>query len=115
LAKLEASLAAEDPRLAHKLANAPSRRVHPRRATLGVVGILVGIALLVVGLSTTVWLSVAGFVVMLAATVFFLTAWRPPKAGPAVAKPGPAPVDPERPAFMDRLEQRWHDRMNPNA
>ncbi|MDR1807280.1 MAG: DUF3040 domain-containing protein [Propionibacteriaceae bacterium] len=112
LARLEASLAAEDPKLAQKLAEAPVRRVHPRRATLGVVGILVGITLLVLGLSVSVWLSVVGFVLMLAATIFFISAWRTPAGGAPAIKIGPAGETPSD--FMSRLEQRWKERMDPD-
>jgi uncharacterized membrane protein YphA (DoxX/SURF4 family) len=112
LAKLEASLSAEDPKLASKFARAPQRRVHPKRATLGVLGLLIGVALLVVGLSTTVWISVAGFVLMLVAAVFFLSAWQRPFGGGSPAGLKAAPSAPARAAFMDRLEQRWNDRLN---
>jgi len=115
LAKLEASLSAEDPKLASKFARAPSRRVHPKRATLGVLGLLIGITLLVVGLYTGyIWVSVGGFVLMLVAAVFFLSAWQGPSVGPSSAKLKTGPAAPARPAFMDRLEQRWQDRLNGN-
>ncbi|MDR0991000.1 MAG: DUF3040 domain-containing protein [Propionibacteriaceae bacterium] len=116
LAKLEASLTAEDPKLAQKLAEPPARRVHPQRATIGVIGALVGIALIVIGLSIAlIWLSVAGFVVMLVATIFFLTAWRPNPGGsgrPATRVGSPPPASPD---FMSRLEQRWRQRQNPGG
>jgi len=111
LAKLEASLAAEDPKLAQRLTRPPVRRLHPKRATFGIVGGLIGIALLVVGLSTQIWLSLVGFVVMLAATIFFLSAWR---SSPSDASPTPT-AQPRRPDFMSRLEQRWQERQNPGA
>ena len=111
LAKLEASLAADDPKLVQRLTRPPARRLHPKRATFGIVGGLVGMTLLVVGLSTQIWLSLVGFVVMLAATVFFLTAWR---AAPSDAPPAPT-AQPRRSDFMSRLEQRWQERQNPGA
>jgi len=110
LAKLEESLARDDPKLVHRLTNPPVRRLHPKRASLGVLGGLVGIALLVIGLSTQIWLSLAGFVIMLAATIFFMTAWRTTPGETPVARPAPTP---QRPDFMARLEQRWKERQDP--
>jgi protein-S-isoprenylcysteine O-methyltransferase Ste14 len=114
LAKLEASLAADDPKLAQRLTHPPVRRLHPKRASLGVLGGLIGIALLVAGLSTQIWLSLIGFVVMLAATIFFLTAWRTPSSEPPAAPSSPSPPRPARPDFMARLEQRWKERQDPS-
>jgi uncharacterized membrane protein len=111
LAKLEASLSAEDPKLAHKLAHAPARRIHPKQATLGVVAFLIGIVMLVIGISTIVWVSIGGFVVMLAGAIVFLKAWQtPPGGAPAAAK---AAAPSSGPDFMSRLEQRWQDRLRP--
>jgi protein-S-isoprenylcysteine O-methyltransferase Ste14 len=115
LAQLESSLAAEDPKLAQKLASAPIRRVHPRRATLGVVGLLLGIAALVAGMmignAVGIGLAVIGFIIMLAAAVFFLTAWQARPESPSAPRKGPPPTAPAAPAdFMSRLEQRWRER-----
>ncbi|MDR0416776.1 MAG: DUF3040 domain-containing protein [Propionibacteriaceae bacterium] len=115
LAQLESSLAAEDPKLAQKLASGPPvRRVHPRRATLSVVGALAGVVLLIVGMmvDTAVGIvaAVLGFIIMLAATVFLFTAWQTkPEAGPA-GQPARPPTAPGSPDFMARLEQRWRER-----
>jgi protein-S-isoprenylcysteine O-methyltransferase Ste14 len=117
LAQLESSLAAEDPKLAQKLASVPAvRRIHPRRATLGVVGALLGVVLLVAGMmiggAAGIAAAVAGFVVMLGATVFFLTAWQA-KAEPGAAARRPRTPPPAAPPdFMARLEQRWRERQD---
>ncbi|MDR1213381.1 MAG: DUF3040 domain-containing protein [Propionibacteriaceae bacterium] len=111
LAQLESTLMADDPQLAQRLAKAPGRRLHPRRATVGVVGFLLGIVLLIVGMSYHWAISVVGFVAMLAAAIYFMTAWRPlpkPSAGPAARSPRPTGPDPGD--LMTRLEQRWRDR-----
>ncbi|MDR1264530.1 MAG: DUF3040 domain-containing protein [Propionibacteriaceae bacterium] len=115
LAKLEATLAADDPKLAQKLAQAPAARgLHPRRATLGVLGLLLGLTSLVVGLSTSlIWISVLGFALMLAATVFFITAWRPKDPSPQTGQSRPTDPKDADSDLMTRLEQRWKDRLNP--
>ncbi|MDR1450124.1 MAG: DUF3040 domain-containing protein [Propionibacteriaceae bacterium] len=114
LAQLESSLAAEDPKLAQKLASGPPvRRLHPRRATFSVVGALAGVVCLVMGMmigrTVGIAIAVAGFVVMLAATVFLLTAWQAkPEPNPGSGRRQPSP--PPTPDFMTRLERRWQER-----
>ena len=73
LAQLEASLAAEDPKLAQTLGshNTP-RQMHGRRAALAGVLFVIGLVLLVVGLQTIWPLSVVGFIAMFAATIVAL-------------------------------------------
>jgi protein-S-isoprenylcysteine O-methyltransferase Ste14 len=115
LAQLESSLAAEDPKLAQKLASPPPlRRVHPRRATLGVVGVLVGVAVLIAGMtigrSLGIAIGVAGFIVMLAATYFFLTAWQSHPGSGSGPRPTSPAASPSSSDFMARLEQRWRER-----
>jgi len=112
LARLEASLAAEDPKLAQKLAHPPERRLHPRRATLAVIGTLIGLALLVIGLSTYIWLSVVGFIAMLVSAIGFFTAWQAPTVGSAPVQATSAKAQAD---FMSRLERRWKDRQSPEA
>ena len=62
LDQLEASLRADDPKLAQKLASPAPRVVHQRRATLAGLGFVVGIVLLLIGLQTAWVVSVVGFV-----------------------------------------------------
>jgi len=108
LAELEQTLKAEDPKLADKLA-APARHVHPTRAVLGGLGIIVGLLALVIGMSVHWAVSVAGFLVMLGSILLVMSAWSP---GHLSAKPGhprgPKPAG--SPDFMSKLEERWQHR-----
>jgi len=107
LAELEQTLQAEDPKLAVKLA-APARRVHPTRAILGVLGVIVGLIALVVGMSLHWAVSVAGFVVMLGSILLLMSAWSP---GRPTTKPGATGAPKPNPAdFMSKLEERWQNR-----
>lgn len=115
LDQMEAALAAEDPKLVHALRGAGVRRVHRRRAALAGVGFFVGLALLVLGMSTYLVLSVLGFVVMVAAAVTAIYSWQ--HVG---SDPGGRTVDrPKTPqpsggtdslGFMDKMEERWRRR-----
>ncbi|MDR0285955.1 MAG: DUF3040 domain-containing protein [Propionibacteriaceae bacterium] len=112
LAELEATLTAQDPKLASKLTQ-PHRRVHPSQAIGGVLGFLVGMAALVVGIGMGAfwWISIVGFVVMLASVILVMSAWNglpgQGKTSPAAVPQAPkAPVE----SMMDKLERRWRDR-----
>lgn len=103
LEQMEAALAAEDPKLANTLRGTRTRHLHRRRAVLAGVGFVMGLAALVVGMEFGIAVSIAGFVVMLIATVLALTSWR------HVTDDGVSGNAPKPPTddFMDRLEQRW--------
>lgn len=109
LEELEATLTAEDPKLASKLSQ-PHRRVHPAKAVVSVIGFLVGLVALVAGMSSQWWISVIGFVIMLVSAIVVLSSWSASPAGEVKGPSGPrgpvvAPED-----FMTRLEKRWQDR-----
>lgn len=110
LAQLEASLAAEDPKLAQTLGstNTP-RQIHGRRATLAGLLFLAGVILLVVGLRTFWPLSVAGFLAMFVATVVALGSWR--KATDPFTQPRHPSHSSSEP-FMGRMEDRWRRRQD---
>lgn len=110
LAQLEASLAADDPKLAQTLgSHATPRQIHGRRATLSGLLFLVGLILLVVGLQTLWLLSVAGFLAMFIATIVALGSWR--KATDPSVQPGHTPRSSSEP-FMGRMEDRWRRRQD---
>ena len=67
LEELEALLAEDDPQLAHTLRGTRPSPVTGRRALVGGAGFLAGIGLLVAGMQWHWTISVAGFLVMLAA------------------------------------------------
>ena len=104
LAELEESLTAQDPKLASKFTR-PPHRVHAGRAVLAVVGILLGLAALVAGMSSYWWISVIGFVVMLASVFILISGW-----APLTGEAKPAAPEPRGEDFLGRLEQRWRDR-----
>lgn len=107
LDQLEASLRADDPKLAQKLASPAPRVVHQRRATLAGLGFVVGIVLLLIGLQTAWVVSVVGFVAMLASTVVALSSWQRatgPSSGSSRNKPQGDPP------FVNKMEDRWRRR-----
>ncbi|MCU0265170.1 MAG: DUF3040 domain-containing protein [Actinomycetia bacterium] len=131
LEQMERALLAEDPKLATTLRGTDLRKHYRRRVLFGVLGLVAGIALLVVGVaSKLVPVSVVGFVVMLGAALWAAGSWRRiPVAGdpgtgsgaptvqggaprPAARRRGGAPAGkrPPRASFMDRLEERWRRR-----
>ena len=64
LEQMEHALAAEDPRFASQMNGARSQAALRRRYILGAVGVLVGLALVLVGVNTVIWVGVVGFAVM---------------------------------------------------
>ncbi|MEU7133869.1 DUF3040 domain-containing protein [Streptomyces sp. NPDC046261] len=115
LEQMERALYAEDPKFATALEGSGLRTYTRRRVYQAVAGFLVGIALLMAGMvAQRIWISVVGFLVMLACAVLAVTGWR--KAPRPGAQRGAAPAGmPRRPAgrrrgMMDRIEQRWQRR-----
>lgn len=132
LQQLEQALAEEDPSFASTLRGSKLRARNRRQAAVGAGAFLVGVAVLMIGvISTLTVVGVVGFVAMLAGTYFFLVAWkrgvgsevseedREPRApGPGRAS-GPRLVRPRGSrgassgssgSFMDRMEERWRRR-----
>jgi hypothetical protein len=121
LEQMERALESDDPRLATTLQR--SRRRSPLRFVLAGLGVVLGLLLLVVGVSANqTWLGVVGFVLMFAgvATVFAAPRAKGPQ-GAVRADGSVAPHTPSsrtaRPAkaksgggFMARLEERWDRR-----
>ena len=116
LEQMEAALAAEDPKLVNTLRGTGSRRVHRRRAALAGVGFFAGLALLIVGISTQLFLSVLGFVIMVIAAVTAIYSWQHVGSGPDPGRGGDRAKTPQgsRPSdgqgFMDKMEERWRRR-----
>jgi len=119
LEQMERALYAEDPKLASVLRGHDLRGRYRRRALLGIFGVVVGLALLPVGIAgKIVPLSVAGFLVMLGSAIFAVTSWRraPAAEDNTTIRPagqgrgrGRAPKPPKV-GFMERLEERWRRR-----
>ena len=117
LDQMEAALAAEDPKLVNAMRGTGMRRLHRRRAAIAGFAFFVGLTLLVVGMSTTFFLSVLGFCVMVAAAVTGIYAWR--HIGGGGNDPGDGGVRPgarqpsgssDAHGFMDKMEERWRRR-----
>lgn len=119
LEQMEQALYAEDPKFASQMQGAGAKAAARRRMIIGGVGVLVGLALVLVGVSTTMWLGAAGFAVMVAAVAYGLT---PPRRGKAslgavqpdgtIRKPSGQPKSKAggQESFMQRLESRWDKR-----
>jgi hypothetical protein len=116
LDQMEAALAAEDPKLVNALRGTGTRRVHRRRAAIAGVGVFAGLALLITGMSTQLFLSVIGFVVMVAAAVIAIYSWQHvgTNADPGRSADRPKTTQPSGPddsqGFMDKMEERWRRR-----
>ncbi|MEZ5086152.1 MAG: DUF3040 domain-containing protein [Tessaracoccus sp.] len=108
LEQLEASLMADDPKLAETLRGTGQVRIHRKRATLAGLGFVAGLLVLIVGVQIHPAVSIAGFVIMLASAIVGINSWQ--RIGgedtPAKKMPsgGPRPGNQE---FMDKLEERW--------
>ncbi|EWS81247.1 DUF3040 domain-containing protein [Brachybacterium phenoliresistens] len=112
LDEMERQLFADDPRLARTFQASTRPRRSRRRLVLGLVGAVLGLGALVLAvLLPAIWLGVLGFLLMLAGTLYAVTA---PPAEPGSA-PGAAPAtgqgpDRHRGDFMRRMEERWEKR-----
>ena len=121
LEQIEAALRAGDPRFAGAVRAADPRVHYRRRVVAAALGFLPGVGLLLAGVVVNVILiAVAGFMVMLACTLWAATSYRrmtgrAPATGRApgskrrAARGRPAGTQ-TRPGFMGRLEERWRRR-----
>lgn len=138
LEEMEQALYAEDPRFATSMKGGPLGGDLRRRRIIGAVGVVAGLGLVILGVSTSVWVGVAGFVVIVASLAVALAprregglqpvqadgslgaTRRPGGRAPRGGRPGRAtkggakPRRASRPqrsgTFMQRLEQRWEHR-----
>ena len=125
LEQIEAALREDDPRFAEAVRAADPRAHYRRRVIAAVLGLLAGVGLLLAGVVVNVIpVAVAGFVVMLACSMWAVTSTRR-ITGRATA---PAPVKDQGPGnrrhaargrrpgqqagsgLMARLEERWRRR-----
>ena len=115
LEQMEKALYAEDPKFATSLRSTPGARAARGRASLGVLGILGGLALLVGGVATNLAaLGVVGFLAMLVGSVVVYTAFTTKvviaDGETAESTSAPQASKPSSPGFMDKMEDRWRRR-----
>jgi hypothetical protein len=119
LEQMEQALYAEDPKFASQMQGAGAKAAARRRLVVGVVGVVAGLALVLVGVNTTMWLGAVGFAIMVAAVAYAVT---PPRRkaklgtvqsdgtvrrATAAGKPSKAP---KTGSFLHRMEERWDRR-----
>jgi hypothetical protein len=117
LEQIEQALYAEHPRFARAVRASDPRVHYRRRVYQAAFGFLAGVGLLVAGVATKdLWIGVAGFVVMLACSMWALTSYRHMTGittGRGIAKerrPGKGSKAPNQGSVMERLEERWRRR-----
>lgn len=117
LEQLEASLMADDPKLAETLRGTGTVKVHRRHATLAGLGFLAGIVVLIAGVQIHPVVSILGFVLMLSAAIVGVNSWQRVAGEDDRGEPQPAPTDgtgpkPSSQDFMEKLEERWRRRQD---
>ena len=119
LEQMEQALYAEDPKFASQMQGAGARAAQRRRIAVGIVGVVVGLAVVLVGVNTQLWvLGAVGFAVLVASAAFALTPQRRRARLGSVQSDGTIrranPAQRTRSArggsFMERMEQRWDRR-----
>lgn len=119
LEQMEQALYAEDPKFASQMQGAGARAARRRRIAVGVVGVVVGLAVVLVGVNTQLWvLGAVGFAVMVASVAFALTPQRrrtrlgSVQPDGTIRRPNPAArtKSARGGSFMERMEQRWDRR-----
>jgi hypothetical protein len=124
LEQIEQALYADYPRFANAVRSSDPRVHYKRRVVEAALGFLLGVGMLVAGVVTKyIWIGVAGFVVMLACSMWALTSYRHMTgfvagrvSGRGQAKPKEHRRDHRRASrssgtgMMERLEERWRRR-----
>jgi hypothetical protein len=123
--QIEQALRAEDPRFANAVQAADPRMRYRRRIIAAAFGFVIGVGLLLAGVAVNVVLvAVAGFVVMLACSMWAVTSYRRMTGNATGRVPaqgrrsgsGPRAAKSHRPGkqggsgLMGRLEERWQRR-----
>lgn len=116
LEQLEASLKAEDPKLADRLSGTTQVKLHRRRAAIAGLAFVVGVIVLLVGVQVHPAVSIVGFLFMLGGALVGVSSWQrvaddnPQPSKPGSRGPRPAPSAASSQEFMDKLEERWRRR-----
>ncbi len=108
LDEIEQALYAEDPKFASSVRSARPRNRTRLMLVLSAVGVLVGLAVVIVGLATTLtFLGVVGFVLIVASCVAGATALRGPRQSAVTA----ITSHPSNQARQNSLRTKMEDRM----
>lgn len=120
LEQLEHALASEDPRFASHMRGSPGSPLRRRRLIVGGVGVILGIAVVFIGVLTTMWVGAVGFALMVAAVAYALSPVTPKPELRAIGVDGqPQPPKGRKGrkrrsgdsrSFMKRLDERWERR-----
>lgn len=121
LEQIEAALRAGDPRFAGAVRAADPRVHYRRRVIAAALGFLAGVGLLFAGVVVNlIWIAVAGFVVMVACTLWAVTSYRRMTGRAPAEDKGPGGKrraargrragTQAGPGLMGRLEERWRRR-----
>jgi hypothetical protein len=135
LEQMEQALYAEDPKFASQMQGSAVRARLRRRVSIGAVGVIAGLGLVVLGvIQEAVWWGAIGFALMVGGVAYAITPAKAPKANlAAVAQDGsvrthapgggtgrsgksgksqPSGKGPKstKQTFMRRLEERWDRR-----
>ena len=117
LEQMERQLYADDPKLASTLRGSGRSLRSRHQVVLGVIGIVLGLALLVAGVASQLWpLGVAGFLVMLGSGWWASSGWHSGTPSSGGAPHGQAGTSAARKTgFMNRIEERWDRRHDGDA
>lgn len=120
LDEMERQLFVDDPRLARAFDHSTGPHRSRRRIVLGLVGIVAGLALLVLSVALpAIWLGVLAFLLMVAGGVAAVTAPTREGSDEGAGRPGGAPAagtpSGQQSAFLRRMEERWEKRSGPDG
>ncbi|HEY8480112.1 MAG TPA: DUF3040 domain-containing protein [Spirillospora sp.] len=119
LEQIESALYAEDPKFAHAVRSTNPQVHYKRRIIKAALGFVVGVCTLMAGLvinagTVTIAVSVTGFLLMVACSVWALSSWKRMTGIGGEPAPGGAgtgrPSGPAKSSFMERMEERWRRR-----
>lgn len=116
LDEMERRLFADDPKLARAFDPAPRQRRSTRRIVLGLLGVGVGLALLVLAVALpAIWLGVLAFLLMVAGGIAAVTAPSRTVEGQSSEADGRSAAAASQSAFLRRMEERWERRSGPDG
>lgn len=119
LEQMERALIEEDPKFATSMRGGPGSARNRRRLAIGVGGVLLGLGIVLAGVTfQQVIIGAIGFAIMVGSVIFAMTEGkpdlkvvsetgefqRPKKRGKAGKVKGSGP------SFMEKLEERWDER-----